>query len=220
MHCQANLKTRIYFGTLLFAIALVIGCDDSAPTVAASSALEKGAPKISVTTLDGRLAEVQADAQTDIIIMATWCPYSKQLKEALLDQRLGPYVSKRKLQFVFSDNEWPDVEKELGDLVKSGDMKEEQVPTMMAELRKRSGSPHVFDPKFIANLPGDAYIGKLPKDASGFPTIMTPSGFKNRLAYLVSINIPTALAVDVLGDYSPDKKTEDQDQNARIQGDI
>jgi hypothetical protein len=207
MHCKSKLNKGICFGLLLF-LAIATGCDDSAPTVAASVPMEISRPPISVATLDGRVDQVQADAHTDLVFMATWCPYSKQLKKAILDQRLSPYISRRKLKFLFSDNEWPNVEKELGGLVESGEITKQQIPAMMAKLKRRSGSAHVFDPKFLSDLPGNGYICKLPKEVDGFPMVMRQEGYKNRLEYLLSLNIPTELAVEVLSDYSPDKKTD------------
>jgi hypothetical protein len=126
---------------------------------------------ISATTPNGKPATLTNGGNVDFVIMGTWCPYSKQMKRFMNDPVVRPYIARRKLVFLFSTNEWKDVEAELNDLVKAGKITKSEEKETLIRLKKESGSPHLFDPSFLDDLPGDAYISTLPSSPwckSGF----------------------------------------------------
>src|SRR4051794_20141188 len=126
-------KKRVCAIAVILTGAIVLTTD----TIAQSVKMSEFEPKykvprtISATKPDGKPVQLTASGDTDFIIMATWCPFSKQLKRFLNDPKTKPYARKRNLIFLFNKNEWPDVETELKDSKLSGAALEKK----MRELR-------------------------------------------------------------------------------------
>lgn len=184
--------------------AKVYGTDD---VLALKAKAHKPGSPLTVESEDGRSVQVAPDKTTDLIYMGTWCPYSKQLKNMLNDPRTRPYLANRKLIFLFDHNEWPTVVSKVIKGAKGGNYSEDDVATELAQLMKKSGSPRVFDPTFLGNLPGQFYFCLQPDEVEGFPTILSLNGYSNTLEWLVNErNMPEELAHKVSGDYDPDKQ--------------
>ncbi len=133
--------------------------------------------------------------------MATWCPDSKQLKAFLNDKQIRDYVSARQLTFVFSENEWPDVETEL-----KLDPKVDptSIPDMIQSMKAQVHGANVVDPTFFNDLPGPHRIEKLPPEVKEFPTIYSDGNWIKEPDYVTeTLGVPGDLALSVLTKYKP-----------------
>jgi hypothetical protein len=156
---------------------------------------------LAATTPDGRSVKLQNGGATDFVILATWCPYSKQLKRFLNDPITRPFATRRKLIFLFSNNEWPDVETELKEPGKSA----AQLKQELAKLRAQSGSNSLFDPSFLDDVPGDVYLCDLPKEMDGFPSVISGTG-RDQIGWMaVDLNMPERLLLPTFKKYAPKK---------------
>lgn len=153
---------------------------------------------ITATTPEGAPTELVNGGNTDFVIMATWCPYSKQMKRFMNDPVTQPYIAKRKLIFLFSNDEWPTVRSELKDQVSATELDEE-----IAALKKKSGSTAFYDPSFLDDVPGDAYLCKIPPECDGFPSFISGSG-RNKLGWMmVDLGMPHELMMSTYKTYAP-----------------
>jgi len=145
---------------------------------------------------------LQAGPTEDIVFMATWCPHSLALKRALNDPSVRPYLSGRTISFIFM-NEWPTVKSELKDLVAAGKLPANELDSKLSMLKQRSGSKYLFDPQFLHDLPGNTYISdRPPSEVTSFPTVMTASGFGDRLSWFANtLGMNRSLAAAVLLKY-------------------
>ena len=154
---------------------------------------------IAAATPDGRQVQLQNGGNTDFVIMATWCPFSKQMKQFLNDPVTRPFAKRRKIVFLFSYNEWLDVEAEL----KESGLKAAQVKQQLTKLRAQSGSNSLFDPSFLDNVPGDVYLCRLPKEMDGFPSVISGSG-RDKIGWLsIDLNMPERLLLPTYKKYAP-----------------
>lgn len=191
-------KGRLGSISLCFLLTF-LGCDSDSTTTTTKT------PTISIAaqSVNGESKLVQADAGTDIVFMATWCPHSKALKEILSDSRLKPYLANRRIDFLFGD-EWPTIEKKLKEMADAGKFPSSQIPAKLAKLRKHSGHPLVFDPLFFQNLPGSAYTCTLPAHVNSFPQVATNDGYQKTTSWLVGLSVPVHLINQLFEQYDPD----------------
>lgn len=153
---------------------------------------------ISAFTPDGKPVQLVNGGITDFVIMATWCPYSKQLKRFLNDPITRPYAQKRRLIFLFSRDEWPDVEAEL----KDGGLSGTQLKQQLSLLKQRSGSASLFDPSFLDDVPGDVYLCNLP-DHDGYPFVISGTG-RDKIGWMtVDLRMPESLLLPTFKKYAP-----------------
>jgi hypothetical protein len=159
---------------------------------------------IQATTPDGRPVRIANGGNVDFIAMATWCPYSKQMKRFLNDPKTKPYAAKRKIIFLFQSNEWPTVEREL----KEGGLSGLELQQRLKELKEDSGSASLFDPSFLDDLPGEAYLCTLPKEVNGFPSVMSGTG-RDKIGWLITdLNMPESILMPTFTKYAPKKSAE------------
>jgi hypothetical protein len=185
---------------LLLAIGLAVSCIWAASAQPSDYAPKFRVPKmILATTPNGRPVTLYNGGATDFLILATWCPYSKQLKKFLNDPVTRPYAARRKMIFLFSNNEWADVGAELKD---SG-MSAPEVKRQVAKLRAESGSSSLFDPSFLDDVPGEVYLCNLPKEMEGFPSVISGSG-RDKLGWLAEdLKMPEGLLLATYKKYAP-----------------
>ncbi len=170
-----------------------------------------GANRTTIQALadDGSTKTISASWKTDLIYVATWCPYSKQLKQFLSDDRIKPYAKKRTLLFVFSKDEWPTVENHMkaDAAVPESKYTLADVPDMMDALRVKSGNKRVMDPKFFKDLPGEHYFASLPESVTSFPKIASDGEWRETPQWVIStLEVPAELVLTVMAQYSPDHK--------------
>lgn len=138
----------------------------------------------------------------DTIYMATWCPHSKELKQFLNDDRIRDYVAKRKIQFVFRDNEWLDVEGDLQQMAKAGRITKEEIPGILSRLKAKEHGSNVFDPSFFDGLPGPHHCQKLPSQVNSFPKVKSDGKWVETGDWITStLGVPADLALDVINKY-------------------
>jgi len=191
---------RLPFALCLSVISffLMVSCD-SGSNQPASAAI---APSISVDALDGHTIVLQLDNKTDAIYMATWCPHSKALKQILKDPSMQPYLTNRKLTFLFGKEEWKQVESELKDMAKEGELPLSQVQARLSQLMRRSGSEYVFDPKFFTDLPGTAYYTAIPVEVKAYPTVRVGDSYPGTATWLLDrLGVPATLVKSLYEQY-------------------
>lgn len=179
--------------------AKVYGNDD---VLEMKAKAHKPGAALTVESPDGRSVQVTPDKGTTLIFMATWCPVSKAFKNILNDSRTRPYVAKQKLVFLFNNNEWPTIEGKLIKSAKKDNYSQNDIATMLAQMKHKSGSPHVYDPTFLSNLPGQFYFCTIPEEVEGFPQVVSLQGYIDRLEWLVQErDMPEELAAKVFDDH-------------------
>jgi hypothetical protein len=158
---------------------------------------------------DGSTRRIAASGRTDLVYMATWCPYSKQLKRFLNDPQILPYSHQRTFPFLFDKNEWPTVEQHLKEEAETpgSDFKAADIPDLLDALKVKSGNAHVMDPKFFRDLPGNHFFVRLPSKVDSFPTIASAGAWTKTSDWIIStLGVPGELAYTTLSKYSPDKQ--------------
>ena len=190
------------------ACVLAVGCSVLSEPSKVSATSETG-PKFSVPktiaakTPAGQAVTLRNGGNTDFVIMATWCPYSKQLKRFLNDPATRPYAQRRRLIFLFSENEWSNVEAEL----RESGLSPEQQKRQVERFRSESGSASLFDPSFLDDVPGDVYLCKIPAEADGFPSVISGTG-RDKLGWMsVDLAMPESLLLPTFKKYAP-KRSE------------
>lgn len=158
---------------------------------------------VTVMTLMGTAC---GSSNTDIVYMATWCPYSNQLKSFLADKRIRKYTATRNIVFVFSNNEWPTVKERLEDAAKSGEFKRGEIPDILEALKVRAGGAGVMDPSVLKDLPGSYRLDDdLPPQVTSFPAVNSQGEWIDRSDWLFkTLKIPGKLGMAVLNQYEPD----------------
>lgn len=114
---------------------------------------------------DDSPAKIEVGPRTMVVQMATWCPYSRQVVDFLNDPAVQPRLGRHQFVFVFSDDEWPDVERNLQEAVSSGDMDEADLPDQLAALKEDAGHARVYDPEYLEFLPEGSEYYFLPKNS-------------------------------------------------------
>lgn len=166
-----------------------------------AKAHKPGAP-LTAETEDGRSVQVTPDQETDIIFMATWCPVSKNFKRVLNDARTRPYLAHRKLVFLFDHNEWPMIESKVIKGAEKGNYSQDDVATVLAEMKQKSGSSRMYDPTFLSDLPGQFYFCPIPDEVEGFPKVLSVRGYSERFDWLIQErDMPQGLARKLIDEY-------------------
>lgn len=62
---------------------------------------------IAVKDRDGFHHTVRTAPDVDVVVMATWCPYSQELKGFISDPAVRPYLANRRFVFLFEADESP-----------------------------------------------------------------------------------------------------------------
>jgi hypothetical protein len=164
-------------------------------------------PTITGTTINGGSFQLQPDNGTDLIFMATWCPHSAAFKNIINDPQTRTYWTNKKLVFLFSRNEWGREESDLKDMAKSGKVSEKDIPALLDQMKSKAGSPYVTDPAFLNDLPGEYYFCSMPKEVTGYPAVLSMSGYMSRMDWLVKdLKMPETLAQQLEDQYDPDTK--------------
>jgi glutaredoxin len=159
---------------------------------------------IAAFTKDGQTVRLAPDDTTDLIFMATWCPHSKHLKQLLNDSRTQSYLAHKKLVFLFAD-EWHKIKSTAEKTAKSQNISDEDLAAQLEEMKAAGGSPYLYDPKFLDDLPGQHYFCTLPSQVDGFPTVLSTHGFTtNWSAWLADErSMPVELVNQLADRYDP-----------------
>jgi hypothetical protein len=217
------LQIRFNILTLGFALLAVVvgqGCDtqkqpnnksattatDKPPILALNPTRERPKYYMNVSSPKGGAETINADGDSDIIYMATWCPYSKQLKSFLTDPRVKEYTAKRKLQFVFEESEWPTIKKHLERDAAGMGISKAETPSILRSMKLKARNAQVMEPSFLRGLPGAHYFAKGEMGVNSFPTVASGGNTMNRMDWISSVlDIPDDLVEKVMDKYDPDK---------------
>jgi hypothetical protein len=107
-----------------------------------------------------------------VFAMATWCPHSKELKELINNPHVKANLDKVRIIFIFGNNEWPEVEAELNQMVQDGDMSQQQAEQKLLQLKKRAGGSNLFNPLFLLDL-GHEFYRLPPNSPVQIPSVPT-----------------------------------------------
>lgn len=124
---------------------------------------------IAVTDANGLPRTVRTAASTDVVLMATWCPYSEELKGFLTDPAVRPRLANRRLVFLFEASEWPRLQRRMVD---DQGVSVEEAEAAIAEYRRQRGGSPFADERFLQGLPGEIYFVESADELglSGFPS--------------------------------------------------
>lgn len=114
---------------------------------------------------DNSPAKIEVRPHTIVVQMATWCPFSRQVVDFLNDPAVQSRRRGHQLVFVFDDDEWPYVEKNLREAVAAGDFDTGDVAGELAALKENAGYARVYDPGFLELLPEGSKYYFLAKDS-------------------------------------------------------
>ncbi|MEE8574266.1 MAG: hypothetical protein V3T30_02540 [Thermodesulfobacteriota bacterium] len=151
---------------------------------------------------------VNIDDKTDIVAVASWCPYSKELVGFLKDYRTSKYLSGRTILFVL-DNEWPRVQKKLNEAVGNGELTRAQAAQVLADMKEESSGKPVTDVSFLYSLPGDYYFIPAGSNIShdGYPSFYSRASNRfdqNRGEWAVRrLKMPAKLASEIMEKHRP-----------------
>jgi hypothetical protein len=143
-------------------ISLVLGL---AALALHACGVEASAPaRITLLTDDGRNVDLTPGPRIVVYGMGSWCPYSKQFVRFLADPSVKQLTGELEMLFVFEDDEWPVVEKQLAEMAATGEIKQAEIPEYLSQLRSISGHRRVVEPVMLDSLPGPFYF--LPPNSS------------------------------------------------------
>ncbi len=157
---------------------------------------------IAVKDRDGFHRTLRTAPDVDVVVMATWCPYSQELKGFLTDPAVGPYLANRRLVFLFEASEWPRLQRMM--VENQGASQEQARLAIAARQRRQRGSPFA-DGTFLEGLPGEIYFVDDANELglSGFPSFysaQTTHFDLGRTNWAVQrLGMPRQLARDLLG---------------------
>jgi len=125
-----------------------------------------------VLDTSGKTLVLNIDDKCLIFGVATWCPHSLELKKLINYSSVSSDLHKARIIFVFENDEWPDVEAQLKQLVDAQEMTSDDAEDKLAELKERAHGSNLFDPDFIKDAGCECY--QLPPGSTvkitGFPS--------------------------------------------------
>jgi hypothetical protein len=120
--------------------------------------LSAGKSVLRVQTIAGDEKTINADANTQIVSVASWCPHSHSFVRAISDPRVKRELRHKKWVFIMEADEWPAVRRQLDELASDPTYHGPSPADQVRRLKERAGGGGVFDPGFLDTLPGDLYF--------------------------------------------------------------
>jgi hypothetical protein len=177
---------------------------DAAALKAVSTAGVSVPVKLALLNDDG--AAVQVDvANSTVVYLGSWCPYSHQLISTLNDNRVKPFLKDKTLVFLFDRNEWPVVRRKL---IEAG-LSEAAADAKIEQKKESKGDTPLADMTFLDSLPGQHYYApdgsKLRGEAvPGVFDVMTGVCSLKPLEFFPDHGIPMDQFLPAYIDHSPD----------------
>lgn len=124
--------------------------------------------RLTVLSSLGVETRLNIDEQTEVLVVATWCPYTRQTDAVLRDPRGRPYVRGKRLIYLLA---WDELDRKANAWVRDGRMTRAQADELIA--RQPEGRPRLVDPEFVDGAATHRiyyYDSSHPVVTDGFPS--------------------------------------------------
>ncbi|MEA2488410.1 MAG: hypothetical protein QOH21_202 [Acidobacteriota bacterium] len=138
----------------------------------AAKAAEEHARTVRFDAVDaaGRPASIEVSEREALVLVASWCHFSDDWRRTVMSSTLKPFLKGFRIHMIFENSEWPTVEKRAREEGAEKNLDEETVARWVAERKKESGDPRIYDPHFLQPELGDPYFLPKETDDRSFPT--------------------------------------------------
>ena len=173
----------------------------AAPAPVATAELREPV-RLSVLTSLGTETIVTIDEDTEVLVVATWCPYTRQLNSALKDWRFRQYLRGKRLVYLFAYDE---LDKKAAEWVKEGRISQAEAD---AYVDSQPRGPRLVDRAFLVTAATHRiyfYDAEHPVRHDAFPAAFSgpPNEFLTNYGVWLSrrLGMPRELKETVLAAY-------------------
>lgn len=145
------------------------------------------------------------DEGTEVLVVATWCPYTRQTDAVLRDPRARPYVRGKRLVYLLA---WDELDRKANAWVRDGRMTRAQADALIAS--QPEGRPRLVEPDFVAGAATDRiyyYDSSHPVVAGGYPSAYSgpPNVFQLNygLWFWRGLRMPLAIKRELFAAHAP-----------------
>jgi hypothetical protein len=186
--------------------------EEAAPAVAAPAPAAATSPAAATYALrvrdaTGNPVDLQLTDKSPVVVVGTWCQYSRALVNVLNDPALQQYLHGTRVTYLLERDEWRHIKASLRDRHR-GVMSEEQMDAMIATRKAAAGNSGLYDESMVGHLLASGsqvyYFDR--EDGfilSGFPQFHTSgkSFTTPRDTWLVEKGVPPALVTAKLKEH-------------------
>ena len=139
----------------------------SEPTAAIAQELPREPVRLTVLTSLGTETTLTIDEDTEVLVVATWCPYTERLNSALKDMRSRPYLAGKRLVYLFAYDE---LDRKANEWVRGGKISQAEAD---AYVDSQPRGPRLIDRTFLARAATQRiyyFDAEHPVRTEGFPS--------------------------------------------------